>query len=462
MPIYLKQSTASQEIPLGYFVDSTDGNTAETGLTIANTDIKLWKAGATTLADKNSGGATHIAGGLYYCVLDATDTGTLGSMIVFVKVAGALAVRVECVVLAANVYDSLIGGGDILDVSTTQFNGSAVTASSGRPEVNTTHAAGTAWGSGAITAASIASDAITAAKIADGAIDAGAFAADAITAAKLAADVTTELQSGLATSAALTTVSGKIDVIDDFLDTEIAAIKAKTDNLPAAPAATGDIPTAAAIADAVWDEATAGHTTAGSTGKALTDAGSAGDPWSTALPGAYGSGTAGKIVGDNINATISSRASQTSVDTVDDFLDTEIAAIKAKTDNLPAAPAATGDIPTAAAIADAVWDEATTGHVTAGTFGEQLKTDVDAILADTDVIGATGGGLTSLATQASVNTIDDLLDTEVAAIKTVVDAVKAKTDSLTFTVANVVDANIQRVNDVVVNGDGGSGTEWGP
>lgn len=44
----------------------------------------------------------------------------------------------------------------------------------------------------------------------------------------------------------------------------------------------------------------------------------------------------------NLNATVSSRATQTSVDTVDDFLDTEIAAIKAKTDNLPASPAAVG------------------------------------------------------------------------------------------------------------------------
>lgn len=39
---------------------------------------------------------------------------------------------------------------------------------------------------------------------------------------------------------------------------------------------------------------------------------------------------------------LTSLASQASVDTVDDFLDTEIAAIKAKTDNLPASPAATG------------------------------------------------------------------------------------------------------------------------
>jgi len=62
-----------------------------------------------------------------------------------------------------------------------------------------------------------------------------------------------------------------------------------------------------AIADQVWDEAIAGHAGAGSTGAALSAAGSAGDPWATALPGAYGAGTAGKIVGDNINATISSR-----------------------------------------------------------------------------------------------------------------------------------------------------------
>lgn len=38
----------------------------------------------------------------------------------------------------------------------------------------------------------------------------------------------------------------------------------------------------------------------------------------------------------NLDATVSSRASQTSVDTIDDFVDTEVAAIKAKTDNLPA------------------------------------------------------------------------------------------------------------------------------
>ncbi|MBD3297880.1 MAG: hypothetical protein GF341_04430 [candidate division Zixibacteria bacterium] len=38
----------------------------------------------------------------------------------------------------------------------------------------------------------------------------------------------------------------------------------------------------------------------------------------------------------------------------------------------------------AADAADAVWDEAASGHTGAGTFGEQCGTDIDAILADTD------------------------------------------------------------------------------
>lgn len=108
--IYLRQSTASQEIPLGSFVDSGDGNTQETSLTIASTDIKLWKAGASSEVAKNSGGATHMANGRYVATLDETDTNTLGSLTVFVHVSGALAVKQECVVLPAFVYDALIAG----------------------------------------------------------------------------------------------------------------------------------------------------------------------------------------------------------------------------------------------------------------------------------------------------------------------------------------------------------------
>jgi hypothetical protein len=41
-------------------------------------------------------------------------------------------------------------------------------------------------------------------------------------------------------------------------------------------------------------------------------------------------------------------------------------------------------------------------------------------------------------------------------------AIKAQTDKLAFTVANQVDANIQYVNDVQVNGVGTTGSPWGP
>ena len=127
--IPLKYNTASQEIPLGYFVDDTDGKTAETGLTIANTDIKLWKAGTTTLANKNSGGATHISGGIYYCTLDATDTNTYGPLIIFIDVAGALSVRVECLVMEADAYDALMAaaGTGHIEADTVQIEGSDAT-----------------------------------------------------------------------------------------------------------------------------------------------------------------------------------------------------------------------------------------------------------------------------------------------------------------------------------------------
>lgn len=179
--------------------------------------------------------------------------------------------------------------------------------------------------------------------------------------------------------------------------------------------------------------------------------------------------------------------------------------------------------PTSDANAQATWDLNTAGHTGAGTFGEQLKNDLDAVLSDTSVmepklgapvvdlaadiaavksdsaailidtteIGSAGAGLTVLATQASVNTIDAnvdavLVDTDstipgligspaanlaadIAAVKgetaailvdtsstldSAITAIKAKTDLMTFTVANQLDANVQSINDNAVVGDG--------
>lgn len=202
--------------------------------------------------------------------------GTAGNSIAFNILGQGSAAGMSCTGGATGAGASFVGGatsgnaistsvtsGNLyINANVTHYNGTAGTFASGRPEVNTTHiagsavststaqigvnvvnAGGTAWASGSLTSGVFASGAITAASI----------AADAIGASELAADAVAE------------------------------------------------------IADQVWDEVLSGHLTAGSTGYALNAAGSAGDPWSTSLPGAYGAGTAGYIVGTNLNATVSSR-----------------------------------------------------------------------------------------------------------------------------------------------------------
>lgn len=292
--------------------------------------------------------------------------------------------------------------------------------------------------------------------------------------------------------------------------------------------------TDASIADQVWDEVLSGHLTAGSTGNALNAAGSAGDPWSTAIPGAYGAGTAGYILGNNLDAAITSRSSHAAADvwsvatrqltatqsfnltgnitgsvsgsvgsisgvtfptnfgdlaitvttglvsvgtnndktgysisgtlTTLDALDT---AQDTQHSTTQSAISALND-PTAAAIADAVWDEALSGHLGAGSTGEALNAAGAAgdpwttslpgsytgsqagkmlsdILTDTAEIGAAGAGLTGLPERgkyalgsvwigpsANTNTtsyVDGIITNPVstiAAAKTIADALKLR------------------------------------
>ena len=152
--------------------------------------------------------------------------------------------------------------------------------------------------------------------MAAGVVTAAAIATNAIDADALATDAVTEIQSGLATAASITTLTG-------YVDTEVAAIKAVTDKLDTTLVADGGVyqftanalelaptggsaPTAAAIADAVWDEAIADHLDAGSTGEALNGATAAGNPWLAVLEAPY---TAGDLL--RINAGVA--AGKTSI-----------------------------------------------------------------------------------------------------------------------------------------------------
>ncbi len=144
----LKQSTATQEISIGPFLDSTDGDTEKTGLTIANTDVRL-KKGSADWAAKNSGGATAEEKGNYRITLDATDTATVGILEINVHVATALDVWKTCYVVEEVIYDGFYAASALgyianAPVNVAQFGGVNGTFASGRPEVNLTHIAGSA------------------------------------------------------------------------------------------------------------------------------------------------------------------------------------------------------------------------------------------------------------------------------------------------------------------------------
>lgn len=112
-------------------------------------------------------------------------------------------------------------------------------------------------------------------------------------------------------------LSGSVGSVTGAVGSVTGAVGSVTGNIGgnvvgSVASVTGDIGGLAAgaitdVEDAVWDAVLASHLDAGSTGFALNAAGSAGDPWGTALPGAYGAGTAGFIIGTNLDALISSR-----------------------------------------------------------------------------------------------------------------------------------------------------------
>jgi hypothetical protein len=149
-------------------------------------------------------------------------------------------------------------------------------------------------------------------------------------------------------------------------------------------------------------------------------------------------------------------------------------------DAITAAKIANGAIDAATFAADVdaeilsyLVDDAT--RIDASALNTASGTTIPAIVADTNELQtdwANGGRLDLiLDARSSQTSVDDLptnaelataLGTADDAVLAQVALVKAKTDSLTFTVAGQVDANIQYVNDVTVNGTGAGGDEWGP
>lgn len=100
----LKQST-TVTISIGPFLDSTDGNTEETGMNVEDTDIFLSKNGGAKANPNDTNNCTEDANGIYRKQLDDTDTGTMGILTVYCHKAGCLYVKQVYNVLRADEYD---------------------------------------------------------------------------------------------------------------------------------------------------------------------------------------------------------------------------------------------------------------------------------------------------------------------------------------------------------------------
>lgn len=133
-----------------------------------------------------------------------------------------------------------------------------------------------------------------------------------------------------------------------------------------------------------------------------------------------------------IDAAVSTRSTQTSVDTLTTYVDTEVGAIKTKTDQLnftgtDVKATLDGEAVTASSVTDK------TGYSLTGIY-DPAK---------------------SAASQASVNTIDDFLDTEMAAVKTATD----KLDTAMELDGAVYRFTANALEQAPVSG-GGGGTDW--
>jgi hypothetical protein len=166
---------------LGRSFDDADGKTVESGLTISQADVRLAKNGADWAQKSESTTLVHEENGWYRCLLDTTDTDTVGVLMLAIHESGALPVWVEFHVLVANVYDSLFGAGtDKLDVNVEEWNATAVPSehTAGYPIVTIKDGTGT----GEIATTSGAVDGVLQVfEIVSNAISAMSFQASAIT-----------------------------------------------------------------------------------------------------------------------------------------------------------------------------------------------------------------------------------------------------------------------------------------
>jgi hypothetical protein len=540
----IRQSTAIT-VAFGPMLDATDGFTAETALTITQPDIRLSKNGA-AFAQKNAAQTlSHMENGFYSLALDATDTNTVGTLIVHCAESGARPHTLHFEVLEEEIYDGLYAS----TAGSSTWLPSNVEAILGTAAVST----GTA-GTLDVNVAQV--NAVT--SIAQilrrwlGATGVGLLTADSGT--------TTTLVDAALTGGTGSYLGGIVHVYGGTnagMSFRIVGFNAGTDTLtlyPTAPSAFDNTSLYVIVPDAigtdVWgwlNTQAATPTVAGVPEVDLTHiSGSAVSAttaqlgvnvvnlnnnllsvqrlqafWSACFSGTSDSGTTTTMVdaarteadsdyfkGSWIHFTSGTISGQTR----------RITSFDPATDTITFSPATTQAVSTQTyqIIPSAYVDVAAWLGVTVTGDGDwsELQTDVDAILADTGTDGVVVASLANnsvtaaalaadavteiqsgLATAAALTTVDtvvdaiqaktdnlpsdpadasviagrfDTVDAAIAGLNDAPDvssdvtAIKAKTDQLTFTQANVVDAHIQYVAGEQVTGSGTEADPWGP
>ena len=396
----LKQSTAAT-IKFGPLIDDTDGKSAETGLTLAQADVRLSKNGGDFAQKNSTTSATHDENGYYDIPLNATDTGTLGRLRVAVSKSGALPVWQDFLVVTANVYDTLCST-DSLDVNVTALADDVIKAASfdestafplkaadtGSTQVARVGADGDTLETLSDEIAAVKTDTAAiledtgttldglikdvptvaefnartklAADYFDPAADTVAnvtavgtttnltnlptMPADWVTASGLKADAVAEIQAGLALEATLTAIKGAGWTTETLaaIDALIDAIKAKTDNLPASPAPANEYDTELAAIQADLNNPDQYKADVSGIPAAV---------WGYATRTLSSFGTLISDIWSHATRTLSAFGF-----TVATQSDANVTAIKAKTDNLPATPA---NEATLTAIKGAGWTDET-------------------------------------------------------------------------------------------------------
>lgn len=244
----LRQSTAV-DVLIGPFLDTTDGASSEAGETPV---VKLSKNGQALGAKSDVTVPVYDADGYYNCELDATDTNTIGQLVLTVaKSATALPVRHEFDIVDEAVYDALFGTSALATVAGAVGSVTgAVGSVTGNVGGNVTGSVGSVVGAvGSVTGAvgsvtgNVGGNVVGTVASVVGAVGSvtGLTASD-VGAIKAKTDaLPSDPADASDIASAFSTVNSTLAAIAAYIDTEVAAIKVKTDNLPSDPADASDI-----------------------------------------------------------------------------------------------------------------------------------------------------------------------------------------------------------------------------